>query len=340
MDKRTHSLYTPAIYQTMLERFDIDPAMIEELDGFESFIYKFFRENTPFILRISHSLHHPPERTQGEMDFLHYLACHGLAVPQPQPSLNGNLVEVISVPPTPELPEPSYFSGVVFDFAPGGPPVRSDWTPELFLEMGRYLGRLHALSRHYVPTRPEYRRHFWYEDEEDYARRYLPPDETIIIEKFEKLVRDLKNLPRDPDVFGLIHIDFHGLNFYIDRVDGKIKITLFDFDDCCYAPYVYDIAMALFYVVPHRCENPEDLKNAQTFYNYFLKGYREHFPIQADQLKLVPDFLKLREMDLYMIIHRSRDLDQLGPWEASFMKGRKERLENGVPYLEIDFRGE
>ena len=336
MDKRTRALFTDAIFQEALSRFDIAPASIRELGGFESFLYEYDRDGKPYILRISHSLHHPPNRTRGEMDFLNYLSRHQLAVPHPLPSRSGNLVEVIEAP-TPDLPEGSFFSVASFDKAPGGPVRKENWTPELFTQMGKFMGRLHALTKHYSPSHPEYRRHDWYEDEEDYAERYLPPSEKRIAEKFAQLVAYLKALPRDPQAFGLIHQDFHGGNFFVDQTPSGMHITLFDFDDCAYAPFVYDIAMALFYAVPHHCDSPADLEFARTFYHTFMDGYRQENHLDPIWLKEIPYFLKLREMDLYIIIHRSFDIHNLGPWEASFMDQRKERLENDVPFIDMDF---
>jgi Ser/Thr protein kinase RdoA (MazF antagonist) len=330
LDKHTRELYNDQIYQEALSRFGIHPDGMRELDGFESFIYEYEKDTISNILRISHSLHHPPNRTRGEMDFLRYLSRNGLAVPQPQPSQSGNLVEVI------EASDGSVFSAVSFDKAPGSPPGKEDWNPDLFYRMGLFMGRLHSLSREYKPSHPDYRRHEWYEDEEDYATRYLPPGEAPIIEKFAQLVAYLKALPRDPQGYGLIHLDFHGGNFFIEKKD-KLQITLFDFDDCAYAPFVYDIAMALFYAVPHHCDTPASLEFARTFYRTFLNGYYQENQLDPVWLKEIPYFLKLREMDLYIIIHRSFDLESLGPWEASFMAGRKECLENDVPYIDMEF---
>lgn len=348
MDKRTHALYTPAIFQEAMKCFDVSPASIRELGGFESFIYEYDRGGKPCILRVSHSLHHPPNRTRGEMDFLNYLSGHGLAVPHPLPSVNGSLVEVIVAPaaaaqpgaaaqPDPDLAEGSFFSVVSFDKAPGGPVRKENWTPEIFFDMGRFMGRLHTLTKQYTPSRPEYRRHEWYEDEEDYAERYLPSSEGRITAKFAQLVSYLKALPRDPRSYGLIHQDFHRGNFFVHEDAQGQHITLFDFDDCAYAPFVYDIAMALFYAVPHHCDSPADLDFARTFYRTFMNGYRQENRLDPAWLKEIPHFLKLREMDLYIIIHRSFDINDLGPWEASFMEDRKARLENDVPYIAIDF---
>jgi amicoumacin kinase len=332
MDKRTRLLYTPDVLSEAMRRFAISPGSLHELDGFESFIYEFEKEGHGFILRISHSLHIPPDITWGEIDFLRYLADNGLSVNRPQPSGTGSLLEIIPVK-EPEGGEETYFMAAVFDRAPGRPPRREDWTPPFIQNMGRFLGRYHTLSREYQPSNPKWTRHHWFEDEEDYADRYLPENEDVIRQKFNALVSYLKALPRHPTGYGLIHLDFHGGNFFIENG----KITLFDFGDCAYGHYAYDIAMALFYVVPHRCETPEGLELAGSFYTNFMKGYREEFDLDPAWLKEIPHFLKLREMDLYILIHRSLDMDNLDPWCASFMDGRKERLENDVPYIAMEF---
>ncbi len=59
----------------------------------------------------------------------------------------------------------------------------------------------------------------------------------------------------------------------------------------------------------------------------------------AAWLKEIPHFLKLREIDLYAIIHRSFDVDNLedDPWVANYMRGRKEKIENDVPFIDFAF---
>jgi hypothetical protein len=48
--------------------------------------------------------------------------------------------------------------------------------------------------------------------------------------------------------------------------------------------------------------------------------------------------MKLREIDLFAIIHRSFDINQLeDPWCVRYMDGRKERLLQDVPYVNFDF---
>ena len=44
------------------------------------------------------------------------------------------------------------------------------------------------------------------------------------------------------DSYGLIHNDFNDGNFTVDYDNGDI--TVFDFDDCCYFWFIYDLACA------------------------------------------------------------------------------------------------
>jgi hypothetical protein len=40
---------------------------------------------------------------------------------------------------------------------------------------------------------------------------------------------------------------------------------------------------------------------------------------------------------LYIAIHRSMDLNNLDRWCAGFMKERKEKILNDIPYIDLDF---
>jgi hypothetical protein len=60
--------------------------------------------------------------------------------------------------------------------------------------------------------------------------------------------------------------------------------------------------------------------------------------LDQDWLKEIPYFLKLREIDLYAVIHRSFDVENItDPWVAMYMENRKQRIEDEVPFLDFDF---
>ena len=141
----------------------------------------------------------------------------------------------------------------------------------------------------------------------------------------------LETLPKDRDSYGLIHQDAHGGNFFVH--EGKI--TLFDFDDCVYGWFIYDIAMVLFYAAMFK----EDMAAyTATFMRDFLRGYKQENKLDPVWLAELPYFLKLREIDLYAIIHFSFDLEnEDDPWIKGYMEGRKQRIDAGLPYIDFDW---
>ena len=74
------------------------------------------------------------------------------------------------------------------------------------------------------------------------------------------------------------------------------------------------------------------------FMPHFLRGYRAENMLDEQWLVEIPTFLKLREIDLYAVIHRSFNVDNIEhPWVAMYMKNRKELIENEVPFIDFDF---
>jgi len=68
-----------------------------------------------------------------------------------------------------------------------------------------------------------------------------------------------------------------------------------------------------------------------------MEGYSRENALDVSWLQQIPYFLKLREIDLYIIIHRSFDINDLDPWCTSYMKNRRQKIENDVPFVDIDF---
>ena len=326
MEKRIKELFNERIFAEAKTRYGIHLNNIRLLDGFESFIYEYKKGNKEYILRISHSSRRTSSMIAGEIDWLNYLADHGVCAARAVPSEHDNLVEVLGE-------DHEYFSVVSFEKAVGNPPQEHDWDEALSLKIGRLLGKMHALTKHYTPGHSSYKRPEWYEETEDWAERFLPPSETTVIRKFQELHDYLHTLPQEKESYGLIHTDVHRGNFFVE--DGNI--TLFDFDDCQYSWFVYDIAIALFYIIPHHCSGKKNLDFAKNVFKRLMEGYSQENTLDGFWLQQIPYFLKLREMDLYVVIHRSCDLNDLDPWCQSFMTNRKYNIEHNVPYLDINF---
>jgi len=324
MDKHSRELFNESILAEASRRFDL--TILEPLDGFENQIFAGQIANQKVALRIAHDLHRTPDMVQGEIEWINYLADHGVSVPRALPSREGQVVEVISAA------DGSQFSAVAFEWAPGQPPRREDWEAGLLRKVGQLLGQMHRLTRSFEPSAPRYRRPDLLVEAADFEQ-YLPLVEPVIGERYRETVGALRTLPRPDDAYGLIHQDAHGGNFFVQ--DGKI--TIFDFDDCLYGWFVYDLAMAWMYVLPLDCRTPEQIEFARRSLGELLEGYAQEYNLAPHWLREMPVFLKLREIDLYIAIHRSLDLNNLDPWCARYMENRKTKIETRQPFVDLDW---
>lgn len=328
MEKAIRERYNDEILKEVKRRYGIGRDQIRLLDGFESYMFEFEGDGRQLILRLSHSIRRSVALIQGEVDWINYLHEGGVGVAMAIPSKRGELVEVI-----PDGRD-GQFLATAFIKAPGAPPWEDDkWDEGFFERYGRLLGRMHALSKVYQPPNPAWRRTEW--DDPSNLQDildWIPESQTRVRERSAALLQHLHALPKNNASYGLIHQDAHGGNFFVDE-NGEI--TLFDFDDCVYGWYVYDIAMVLFYAVAN---DPDPVGFATAFWPRFWRGYQQENDLDPAWLAEMPAFFKLREIDLYALIHRSFDVDNLTDnWVAQFMDGRRERIEQDVPYLDIDF---
>jgi Ser/Thr protein kinase RdoA (MazF antagonist) len=326
MDPKIVKRYNDDILHEAMQRYGIKENQIELLDGFESFMYEFYRpQDGEFILRVGHSSRRTPEMIAGEVDWINYLGRGGANVSRAILSKNGNLVEAI------EDGHGEQFLATAFLKALGKPSWETEWTPEFVDHYGRVIGRIHRLTKDYVSPNPAWRRGEWDAPGNLDLEKWLPTSETIALQKFQALMRHFETLPKDRESYGLIHQDAHGGNFFVHNG----QITLFDFDDCVYSWFIYDIAMVLFYAA---MAAEDKVAYTQDFMRNFLRGYAQENKLDPKWLRELPYFLKLREIDLYALIHFSFDVENLtDPWNINYMNRRKDLIENEVPYIEFDW---
>jgi len=96
MEQRIKDLFNEEILQKTMLCFGIGKDEIRILDRFETFIYEFKKHTGEYILRISHSIRRDVNFIQREIDWINYLADHGVSVARAILSKAGNLVEAIS----------------------------------------------------------------------------------------------------------------------------------------------------------------------------------------------------------------------------------------------------
>ncbi len=286
------------------------------LDGFESFIYEFSRPDGDFILRIGHSRRRTPDQIRGEVDWIKTLAEGGTGVARAILSEQGKLVEAV------EDGQGGQFLCTSFVKARGGIAGEAQMNERLFLNYGRLLGRMHALAKSYRVAQAAWKRPEWDDPSNMYADLWMPDKYAALLPKYRELMRHLGALRRDPDGYGMIHQDAHLGNLFVDE---DYNLTLFDFDDCVYGHFIYDIAMVVFYGIGWSGEDAPGFTGR--FMPVFLQGYREHNRLDPGWLAELPYFLKLREIDLFAEILFMDGEDPEHPWSKRFMQGRRERIE-------------
>jgi len=325
MDQLIKDRYTDSILQEAMRRYGIAENQIRSLDAFESFIYEFERDSSSYILRINHSFRRSESLVLGEVDWINDLAEGGVSVAKVIPSESGKLVEAI------EDKQGGTFFVTAFVKAQGGAPWDL-WTPKLYETYGETIGRIHALSKQYQPAQSAWKRPDWDNDIFEFVDRYLPESETVAKKKYVDVCRYVNTLAKDSESYGLTHQDAHGNNLFVDE---KGQITLFDFDECAYNWFVNDIAIVLFYIV----QDAEDWHTfTKEFMSHFLRGYVRACPLDKAWLKAIPSFLKIREIELYAVMYRDFDVENIDDeWCARFMKDRKSRIEQDVPFIDFDF---
>ena len=349
MDAQIIARYKDTILQEAMQRYGIAKHQIKPLEAFESFIYEFERDGLGYILRIGHSFRKSQALIQAEVDWINYLACGGVSVARAVPSASGKLVEAI------EDDQGGQFLVTAFVKAAGQKPWEAGWTSSRYENYGRLLGQMHTLAVDYQPD-PALRRPEWSDVSMNFIELYLPSADVGGHQAYQSVLQHINALPKDNSSYGLIHQDAHQNNFLMDA-DGTL--TLFDFDDCAYSWFVSDIAIVLFYISMDAEELgfPSVPAFTQEFMTHFLRGYREAYTFDNNWLKEIPHFLKLRELELYAVVHRDFEINGVEHWSvdsfkriphfdvnnsghiwiANFMRNRKMDIEQGKPFIDFDF---
>jgi Ser/Thr protein kinase RdoA (MazF antagonist) len=350
MDAQIIARYNDSVLHEAMRRYGIASHQIKALDAFESFIYEFERKDEAYILRVGHSFRKSEALIHGEVDWINHLARGGVSVARAVPSLSGELVEVI------DDHQGGQFFVTAFVKAQGQQPWLAGWTPTRYENYGRLIGQMHALAVDYQPAFPEWRRPDWDEASLQFIEKYLPRSEVKAHEAYRTVLRHVHALPKDKASYGLIHQDAHQNNFFMDA-DGTL--TLFDFDDCAYSWFINDIAIVLFYISMDAGELgfPDSASFTHEFLTHFLRGYRQAYALSPAWLKEIPVFLKLRELELYAVVHRDFQIDGAEHWSlesfqripgvdpasgnhmwiANFMQNRKPSIDQGLPFIDVDF---
>lgn len=88
-------------------------------------------------------------------------------------------------------------------------------------------------------------------------------------------------IPQDEENYGVIHGDFHELNWFWEEIDGEYKINLFDYDLISKNWFLCDLGTAIFHVcliveyMGMTKPKDEQLRLKQQFAEELIHGYTD-----------------------------------------------------------------
>jgi Ser/Thr protein kinase RdoA (MazF antagonist) len=298
---------------------------IKRLGGFENFIYEYILDGEEYVLRFVHSHHRSFELVYAELEFIDYLAHNGANVSTVVHTIDNQLL--FKVPAS----DGHYFSVCVFTKAKGTYVKREDITAEFLEGFGQAVGRLHRLTKSYSPTHKRY--HFFEEDYIEIGERNLNKNHQFVIDHARDITEKIKRYERDTDSYGLIHTDLHFGNMYYD---GQV-LTFFDFDDASYKHFISDIAIIIFYTYGMGPLSDKEIEDKTiTLLQGFMKGYNKENQLDIKWFKRLNDFLMLRQIILFMVIHAAGEEMVEGPWGKRFIKKYETRIKENTPFFDVE----
>lgn len=305
-------IYESPISNIAVKLWGGDAKSLRSVGSSANQVYGFVESGETRYLRLISRNHRTKAQVEAELDFIAYLRKGGVSAMPPLSSSTGRLIE--------ELPIANgLVFACVFEEAKGerfryGSAAACN--KEHFRLRGRTLGQIHALSSRYVPYgRP--RRFAWDEDRllVD-IDGYLPKSETILWREYDALKERLRNYPKSSETHGLIHGDPGETNY---RYDGA-RLNVFDFDDCCYHWFAYDLAIAIY---PHGWR-----REGLQLLEWLLEGYSEEMQLEV-RLEDITMFCQWRLLYMFLVYARKWGFRNLSEGQAEWFARKRENIARG-----------
>jgi amicoumacin kinase len=297
-----------------IELWNGDAKSCREIADSANRVYSFLESGQTRYLRLISTSSRTKPQVEAELDFIFHLRRGGISAMPPVPSAAGRLIEELGS-------EENAHLASVFEEAQGEQVAfgSASFNKEYLRLRGRTLGKIHALSKTFVPSGNR-RRPTWDEDPLLLTiDGFLPTSETLVRKKYQALGNRLQYYPKSHDTYGLIHGDFGETN--LRSANGQLNV--FDFDDCCYCWFACDLAIAIY---PHGWR-----KEGLQFLNWMIEGYSEIMPWHAP-LADITMFCQWRLVYMFLVYARKWGLQNLSPRQAEWFTQKRENIARGYQW--------
>lgn len=327
----------PHILSEAAKIFDLGISELHPLGGQEGMALEFKRGGTPYVLKITpKSKENPAEVRQLEekLEFVFYLAEHGVRVAKPFPSPNGKWVEVL------ETDDKIYLINTLTKA--NGKHIdlnnSTNSTPAFFQAWGQVTGQMHATAKNYKSWKkdpgdgsPNSEIMDW-QDELKFFANWCQFDDIRV--KWMELGEKMAQLPQSREGFGLIHNDLHPWNML---VTPQGEITVIDFDICTFHYFAKDIAIALFFANWSEKPKKGSAKDEYltTFFQNFMRGYANENNLDTFWFEKLPLFIKHHQILLHTVF--TDEWKPYNKWQGATLKRWRRQIINDAPVIRMQF---
>jgi amicoumacin kinase len=314
------------------KRFGVDALALQLVGGFSNNVFECNRNGGQFILKFYPSSEYKKDSIITELDWIRYLLKSGINVTAPLHSVNEKFLETIKL----NNDEECYV--LAFEKAKGNfidVSNTKSWNEEFFHTWGVLLGKIHDLSKKYKPLDTAIKKQNW--NSGPLFTKNLADVDEVVVSKWKEFINELDQLPKNINGYGMIHNDLHQKNFFLyDK-----EIILFDFGDCEYNWFAYDIAIVLYHAVQSINENNlQERENfAILFIKSFLQGYLTENTLDSYWISKLPFFLNYRQIFSYIYFVKFLHEEQRNNEKVKAMLNKmKKKIKLDSPYLNIQYK--
>jgi len=293
--------------------------LLNEVGGYQNFIYEFNQNENFYILRVTHAKHRSYTEIEAELAFLDALSKSNVPIAKVVKFENNHLIEKLNTI------DNEYFV-TVFEKAIGLTWREYEQTNKTQHQAGKALGKIHQVSKELTYHT---KRKSWLNNEYLKVSHEVIPHQNIL-EKLEFFLKELEELIKTDDTYGLVHGDYNFGNI----IFGKDHLTIIDFDESEYNWFVYDIAVYLFYYLLGGNPAQMDKQPNISLFKSFITGYLEETNLNIYWIAKLPLFFRLREFILLSSLYRSKNMN---PWIEAYIDTALYRIENDIPFIDINY---
>jgi Ser/Thr protein kinase RdoA (MazF antagonist) len=301
-----------------LPAFGVEAARVVPLQHFGNTTYRVEAvDGSCYVLRVQRPNLRTIEEVRSEMAWLAALRRDtDLAVPEPMPTQDGDLLTVVAME---GVPEPRMC--VLFRWMDGrfvGTRIDA-WHLE---HVGTFTAQLHDHTAHWTPP-PGFQRRRVENlfdavldpvdplsdgvvaiSRERVGSLFTPEDGALVAAVLDRVRALMAELDQAGGAFGLIHADLHQWNYLFKY--GQVRAI--DFDDCGYGYFLYDLAVTLspssvHYHIAYR-----------VFRSALLERYGRLRPLPPNPERCIETWLIFRRVQLLMWALESRDEPAFASW--------------------------